>query len=85
MSDSAAQLSGMTLCAFCAGCGRRFTCGVEAGQAHCWCFDLPAWPVAGHPEVAEGRDARCYCPECLAARRVVVSASSAPGSTSGAA
>jgi hypothetical protein len=43
----------------CAGCGRAFTCGMQAGMAHCWCADLPA--LRTPPESGTG----CFCPDCL--------------------
>jgi hypothetical protein len=41
----------------CARCGAPFRCGMQAGEAHCWCADLPA--IA--PKL--GRD--CLCRACL--------------------
>ena len=43
----------------CPGCGRVFVCGMLAGQAHCWCAELPPLPVP------RPQEAGCYCPECL--------------------
>ncbi len=49
----------------CGSCGSAFVCGIEAGDAKCWCFDLP------HviPLESIGRDdkteADCLCPTCL--------------------
>jgi hypothetical protein len=42
----------------CGRCGAKFTCGPEAGQAACWCAELPHIMELS----AEGD---CYCPACL--------------------
>ncbi|MBI5923123.1 MAG: cysteine-rich CWC family protein [Betaproteobacteria bacterium] len=42
----------------CPRCGKAFTCGMNAGQASCWCAELPPLAI---PESGSG----CYCPECL--------------------
>lgn len=47
----------------CPRCGGRFTCGMEAGAARCWCAELPRL-VAVPAEDAVGG---CYCPACLEA------------------
>ncbi|HEY6897725.1 MAG TPA: cysteine-rich CWC family protein [Rhodocyclaceae bacterium] len=50
----------------CPSCGRDFSCGAKAGQARCWCFDLPAAPALPMPEGPLGAAvASCYCPDCL--------------------
>ena len=41
----------------CSSCGANFFCGPQAGQARCWCDDLPPLP----PVVG----ADCLCPACL--------------------
>lgn len=42
----------------CPQCGAAFTCGVAAGEARCWCFDLPnIMPMRA--------DSACLCPACL--------------------
>ncbi|MEK6243645.1 MAG: cysteine-rich CWC family protein [Pseudomonadota bacterium] len=41
----------------CARCGTAFVCGMKAGQARCWCADLP--PLEPLP----GRG--CLCRACL--------------------
>ena len=42
----------------CAQCGAGFVCGIAAGDARCWCFELPAvMPVRA--------DTACLCPVCL--------------------
>lgn len=53
--------------AVCPRCGRRFRCGMKAGDAKCWCVEAPQ----GLPVPAPGT-AGCYCPECL---REVIAAS----------
>jgi hypothetical protein len=41
----------------CAACGLPFHCGAKAGDARCWCADLPPLhPVPGQT---------CLCPACL--------------------
>lgn len=43
----------------CPQCGAAFTCGIAAGTARCWCFDLSrVMPVRA--------DTACLCPGCLA-------------------
>ncbi len=46
--------------AVCPGCGRVFTCGIEAGGSWCWCFDVDASTVT-----SEFPEAKCYCEMCL--------------------
>ncbi|MBC7814085.1 MAG: cysteine-rich CWC family protein [Burkholderiales bacterium] len=44
----------------CPQCGAAFTCDISAGEAHCWCFDLPnVLPLR--------EDASCLCSTCLRA------------------
>jgi hypothetical protein len=43
----------------CARCGTSFSCGMQAGEASCWCSVLP--PVLPLPSDGSG----CYCPDCL--------------------
>lgn len=44
----------------CARCEAHFECGVLAGTAHCWCFELPhIMPIV--EDAAPG----CLCPQCL--------------------
>jgi hypothetical protein len=45
----------------CPRCGASFTCGIAAGEAHCWCFDLPNVIWIDDEKVNEG----CLCPACL--------------------
>ncbi|MBI1942159.1 MAG: cysteine-rich CWC family protein [Betaproteobacteria bacterium] len=41
----------------CARCGAPFVCGMKAGEARCWCSDLPALqPVPRRS---------CLCRACL--------------------
>jgi hypothetical protein len=63
----------------CTRCGAVFRCGMVAGDAHCWCADLPALqqlpvPLPGNASVginvsadaqASEGDASCFCPACL--------------------
>jgi hypothetical protein len=52
----------------CPNCGEAFTCDYAAGQARCWCFDLPnVLPMR--------EDASCLCPTCL--RSVIAQAMNA--------
>ena len=56
----------------CPRCGAGFRCGMVAGDAACWCADLPLLaelPVrlpdtAGAAEI-EVPAASCFCPACL--------------------
>ena len=41
----------------CPACGRRFICGIAAGERKCWCMTLPL--------VAEPTGEACLCRECL--------------------
>ncbi|MDZ4255015.1 MAG: cysteine-rich CWC family protein [Sulfuritalea sp.] len=48
----------------CAQCGAQFRCGMEAGDAQCWCASLP--PLLPLPAPVEGAaPATCLCPACL--------------------
>ncbi|OYZ03533.1 MAG: hypothetical protein B7Y42_00010 [Polaromonas sp. 28-63-22] len=57
----------------CTRCGAVFRCGMVAGDAHCWCADLPALPQLPVPlpgsDSANAQepagDASCFCPACL--------------------
>ena len=44
----------------CPACGAKFTCGMAAGEAECWCASLP--PLLAVPEEGAGA---CYCLDCL--------------------
>ncbi|ENO77056.1 cysteine-rich CWC family protein [Thauera mechernichensis] len=49
----------------CPRCAATFTCGMQAGEAACWCAAFPsafAVPSVGSVDPALG----CYCPRCLA-------------------
>lgn len=46
----------------CPRCGALFVCGLAAGEARCWCFDLPNVIPLSSLDV-EG----CLCPDCLRA------------------
>jgi len=52
----------------CAQCGVPFRCGMEGGDAECWCARLP--PLLPLPEsaAADSSAAGCLCPACLQAR-----------------
>ena len=42
----------------CPQCGAAFVCGIAAGAARCWCFEIPSvMPVRA--------DTACLCPVCL--------------------
>ncbi|MBI3094950.1 MAG: cysteine-rich CWC family protein [Rhodocyclales bacterium] len=48
----------------CAQCGAQFRCGMEAGDAQCWCASLP--PLLPLPAPADAAaPATCLCPACL--------------------
>jgi hypothetical protein len=47
----------------CAECGQTFRCGFRAGDAHCWCAELPRrLPMPADPA------AGCLCAACLQRR-----------------
>ena len=51
----------------CAQCGAEFRCGMEGGDAECWCASLPPLlPVPPAESVIAA--ASCLCPACLQAR-----------------
>lgn len=58
-SALAARRDNPPTAAACPRCGIAFTCGMKAGQALCWCAELP--PILP-PEPLLGR---CFCPDCL--------------------
>lgn len=45
----------------CPSCGAAFNCGMNAGEATCWCTAYP--PLLAVP--ADEAVGRCYCPACL--------------------
>jgi rubredoxin len=46
----------------CPRCGAGLRCGMVAGDAECWCTQLPLiMPVPA----STGSNASCYCPACL--------------------
>jgi len=51
----------------CPRCGAGLRCGMVAGDAECWCVQLPhVMPVpAERPPQAEGNAPSCFCPACL--------------------
>jgi hypothetical protein len=53
----------------CPRCGAGLRCGMVAGDAECWCVQLPnVMPVPpALPEQAlpESGAASCFCPACL--------------------
>jgi hypothetical protein len=51
----------------CPRCGAGLRCGMVAGDAECWCVQLPhvmPLPTERTPK-AEGSTLSCYCPACL--------------------
>lgn len=44
----------------CPRCGAAFTCGLQAKEATCWCFEFPRVITA-----ANASRKGCYCPNCL--------------------
>jgi hypothetical protein len=52
----------------CPQCGAGFRCGMEGGDAQCWCVTLPAFMPLPAKSASDSPDARCLCPECLKAR-----------------
>ena len=52
----------------CPRCGVGLRCGMVAGDAQCWCVQLPnVMPVPTLPEQAlpDSGAASCFCPACL--------------------
>lgn len=52
----------------CPQCGSAFVCGMEAGEAECWCAKLPLLlPVPALAAAPVDADAKvcCLCPGCL--------------------
>jgi hypothetical protein len=48
-----------TMDSLCAKCGTAFSCGMIAGETHCWCADLPKLiPLDANADA-------CFCPACL--------------------
>jgi nicotinate-nucleotide--dimethylbenzimidazole phosphoribosyltransferase len=47
----------------CPRCGAAFRCGVVAGDARCWCAQLPPF----NPPLPTSAAASCFCPNCLKA------------------
>ncbi|MGV8803775.1 MAG: cysteine-rich CWC family protein [Polaromonas sp.] len=50
----------------CPRCGAGLRCGMLAGDAQCWCVQLPlVMPVPSLPLPPDGQVASCFCPACL--------------------
>ena len=53
----------------CPRCGAGFRCAMMAGDAECWCAQLPQVmpvpPVLGDLALPDGSAAACFCPACL--------------------
>ncbi|MDP2256201.1 MAG: cysteine-rich CWC family protein [Polaromonas sp.] len=51
----------------CPRCGAGLRCGMLAGDAQCWCVQLPhVMPVpSGAPSTPDSSTTSCYCPACL--------------------
>lgn len=48
----------------CPRCGAGLRCGMVAGDAECWCTQLPlVMPIPS--STPTGSAASCYCPACL--------------------
>ena len=46
----------------CKQCGTKFTCGANAGDGACWCFELPnVMPLSNEARSSDD----CYCKKCL--------------------
>ena len=65
----AAQITGVNLPGnvYCTACGALLHCGMVAGDAICWCHDLPhVIPVPTALKAGDsGQKAGCLCPPCL--------------------
>ncbi|MBG6071827.1 MULTISPECIES: cysteine-rich CWC family protein [unclassified Polaromonas] len=53
----------------CARCGAGLRCGMVAGDAECWCVQLPhvmpVPPVLSEYALPDSSAASCFCPACL--------------------
>ena len=56
----------------CPSCGAGLRCGMVAGDAECWCVQLPnimPLPAERAPliptDAAPASAASCFCPDCL--------------------
>ncbi|CAN5510975.1 hypothetical protein BH10PSE16_BH10PSE16_34640 [soil metagenome] len=53
----------------CPRCGAGLRCGIVAGDAECWCVQLPnVMPVPSarpEPALPDSGAASCFCPACL--------------------
>ncbi|MEP6963959.1 MAG: cysteine-rich CWC family protein [Polaromonas sp.] len=53
----------------CPRCGAGLRCGMVAGDAKCWCVQLPhIMPlpsIPSRPLQSDNSAASCYCPACL--------------------
>jgi len=50
----------------CPRCGAGLRCGMVAGDAECWCVQLPhIMPAPSERNLTAEGSASCYCPACL--------------------
>lgn len=53
----------------CPRCGAGLRCGMVAGDAECWCVQLPQVmplpPALPEQALPDGGAASCFCPACL--------------------
>ncbi|MCC7310040.1 MAG: cysteine-rich CWC family protein [Sulfuritalea sp.] len=52
----------------CPQCGKAFRCGMECGDAECWCAALPPLMAVPAPAGTGATVPACLCPDCLSAR-----------------
>lgn len=52
----------------CPQCGATFRCGMEAGDAECWCARLPPLPLPVADPARPAAEASCLCPQCMQRR-----------------
>lgn len=56
----------------CPACAQGFVCGMVAGAARCWCYELPHnLPVPSTAVTRTGDNSSptgCFCPACLQLR-----------------
>lgn len=57
----------LTNTSVCPRCGAGLRCGMVAGDAECWCVQLPhIMPVPSERSTQlEGSALSCFCPTCL--------------------
>jgi Cysteine-rich CWC len=60
-------LPALSASSICPRCGAAFRCGMAAGDAECWCIQLPqVMPLpSSSPAAPDIAAVSCLCPVCL--------------------